>query len=110
VTGIVGPRENTYAFAALPFGTRFTGFTRSRIQPTFAINLGALYGTRNIPVDYTSSFNFLAYAGPGVEVYVDRRHSVRIEYLYEHMSNAGLGAQNPGVDSAAFRVTLAHYR
>jgi hypothetical protein len=110
VLGIPGPRENTYAFAALPFGLRLSGFTRRRIQPTIAIDLGALYATRNIPVEYTSSFNFLAYAGPGVELFLGRRRSIRLEYLYQHLSNAGLGAENPGVDSGGYRVTLTRYR
>ena len=110
VAGLSGKRESTYAFATLPVGGRIVGFTKYRLQPTFAIDLGALYATRNIPVDSSSSFNFLAYAGPGLEFYWDRERSVRIEYLYEHLSNGNLGAQNPGIDSAAFRVTLTHYR
>jgi hypothetical protein len=107
---ISGPNETTYAFAVFPVGLRLLTLTKTRIQPTFAINLGAVYATRNIPVDYTSSFNFLAAAGPGVEVFLDRRHSVRIEYLYEHLSNAGLGAENPGVDSGTFRLTVTRYK
>jgi len=107
---IYGPRQSTYAFAALPVGVRLTAAPRSRIQPSFCVNLGALYASRNIPVNNTSSFNFLAYAGPGVEIFFGREHSARIEYLYEHLSNAELGLQNPGVDSATFRLTFAWYR
>lgn len=110
VTPIAGPRQTTYAFAALPVGVRLNGIARRRIQPTFAVNLGALYATRNIPVDNTSSFNFLGYAGPGLEVFLSRKRSIRVEYVYEHLSNANLGNTNPGVDSATFRMTLSHYR
>jgi len=110
IYAIYGKRERTYAFSAMPFGGRVQGFPGHRIQPTLSVDLGALVATRNIPVDYTSSFNFLSYAGPGVEVYWDNHHSVRIEYLYEHMSNAGLGYQNPGLDSATWRITLTRYR
>jgi hypothetical protein len=110
VTGIPGPRELTYASGALPIGFRITGFAKLRIQPTFAVNLGALYATRNIPVDYTSSFNFLTQAGPGVEIFVSKRASVRVEYLYDHLSNANLGATNPGLDSAAVRLSFNRYR
>jgi hypothetical protein len=107
---IYGPRQTTYAFAALPVGFRVSGLPRSRIQPTFAIDLGALYATRNVPVDYTSSFNFLACAGPGVDIFLNRKESIRIEYLYEHLSNADIGPSNPGVDSGTYRLTLTHYR
>lgn len=110
ITGISGPRQLTYAAGALPVGLRFTGLTRHRIQPTFVVNLGALYATRNIPVDYTSSFNFLAQGGPGVEAFVTKRQSVRVEYMYEHLSNANLGYANVGVDNLALRVSFNRYR
>jgi hypothetical protein len=110
IAGVPGPRENTYAFAALPLGVRVAVFTRGRFQPTFSIDLGALYAARNIPVDYSSSFNFLASLGPGLEVYLTQKRSVRLEYLYEHLSNAGLGSQNPGLDSGGYRLTFTQYR
>jgi hypothetical protein len=107
---INGPRQTTYAFAALPIGGRLNGLPHSRIQPTFAVNLGALYAARNVPIDDTSSFNFLAYAGPGVEVFLSHRRSLRFEYLYEHLSNANLGNTNPGIDSGTFRLTVSRHR
>jgi hypothetical protein len=105
-----GPRETTYAFAATPFGMRFQEFPKRHIQPTLSLDLGALYATRDIPIDDASTFNFLAYVGPGVEVFLGHDRSVRFEYLFEHLSNAHLGVENPGIDSSTFRLTLSRYR
>jgi hypothetical protein len=110
VDGIPGARENTYAFAALPLGARIAGFTKGRFQPTLSAQVGALYASRNIPVNDSSSFNFMAYIGPGIEFFLTSKKSVRLEYLYEHISNASLGAQNPVVDSGGYRLTLTSYR
>jgi hypothetical protein len=110
VVGMRGPRQDTYAFSVLPIGLRLTTFSRGRFQLTLSVDLGALYATRDIPVDQTSRFNFLAQTGPGVEVFLSRKRSFRAEYLYEHLSNANLGSQNPGIDSGAVRVSLNSYR
>jgi Lipid A 3-O-deacylase (PagL) len=103
-------RENTYAAALLPLGARMSAFPRSRIQPSFAIDLGFVVSSRDIPVDQSDQFNYLFAFGPGFQVYSGPRSSVRVEYIYRHISNAHQGFQNPGVDQGVFRVTLSHHR
>jgi hypothetical protein len=101
-------REDTYAAAFTPLGTRISAFPRRRIQPTFALDLGFLVSDRDIPIDQSSQFNFMFSFGPGIQLITSPEASLRVEYLYRHTSNAGLGEQNPGVDQGVTRVTLSH--
>ena len=103
-------RQNTYAAAFTPLGARIDALPRRRIQPTFAIDLGFVVSARDIPIDNSSSFNYLFSFGSGFELFTDAHTSWRLEYLYRHTSNAGQGAQNPGVDQGVVRVTLSHHR
>jgi hypothetical protein len=109
VYGLYG-RKTTNGGSLSPLGARATWFQRSRIQPSFALNLGFVLAAREIPVNDAYKFNFLFSFGPGVQVFATSRSSVRLEYVFRHISNAGLGDVNPGVDQGVFRLTLSRYR
>jgi len=103
-------RQNTYAAALVPLGARASVFPRSHIQPSFSLDLGFVVSSRDLPVDESDQFNYLFAFGPGVQVYSNARSSLRLEYLYRHISNAHMGNQNPGVDQGVFRLTLSRHR
>jgi hypothetical protein len=103
-------RESTYAVALAPIGARVSAFPRSHIQPSFSIDTGFVVSSRDLPVDKADQFNYMFSFGPGVQVYAGARTSVRLEYIYRHISNAHMGFQNPGVDQGVIRVTLSHHR
>ncbi len=103
-------RENTYAAGLAPLGARVSAFPRSRIRPSFSVDLGFVVATRDLPVDQTDQFNYMFSLGPGVQLYSGPRSSVRLEYIYRHISNAHQGYQNPGVDQGTIRVTLSRHR
>jgi opacity protein-like surface antigen len=109
VYGLYG-RKNTNGGSLSPLGVRATWFQHSRIQPSFSLNLGFLVAARDIPVDNAFKFNFLFSFGPGVQVFITPRSSVRLEYIYRHISNASLGDVNPGIDQGTFRLTLSRHR
>jgi hypothetical protein len=48
--------------------------------------------------------------GPGLEIFTYNQTSWRVEYIYRHMSNAGQGDQNPGVDQGVVRATISLHR
>jgi Lipid A 3-O-deacylase (PagL) len=100
-------REDTYAAAITPLGARISALPRHRIQPSLALDLGFLVSQRDIPIEDSSQFNFMFTCGPGLDFITAPHASLRIEYLYRHTSNAGLGSQNPGVDQGVARVTLS---
>jgi hypothetical protein len=102
--------ENTYAAAVTPLGARVSMMPRWRVQPSFALDLGFVVGSRDLPVDNASQFNYTFALGPGIEFYSSDRTSWRVEYVYRHMSNAGEGNVNPGLDQAVLRVTVSRHR
>jgi len=103
-------REDTYAGAVAPIGARVTALPRWRVQPSLALNLGFVASARDIPVDESDKFNYMFALGPGIQFYVDKKTSWRVEYVYRHVSNAGQGNQNPGIDQGVVRVTVSLHR
>ena len=103
-------RQNTYAAALSPLGARVSGFPRSRLQPSFALDLGFVVSSRDLPVDLADQFNYMFSFGPGVQVFASPRSSMRLEYIYRHISNAHQGYQNPGVDQGVVRLTISRHR
>jgi len=115
-TGVVSPiyavygSQTTYAASLSPIGARIGVMPRSRIQPSFAVNLGFVVSSRDIPVNESDRFNYMFAFGPGIQIFSTPQSSVRLEYIYRHISNAHQGYLNPGVDQAVFRVTFSHHR
>lgn len=103
-------RQDTYAASISPLGVRVSAFPRWQVQPSFSLDLGFVVSSRDIPIDKADQFNYLFSFGPGLQVFTSPRASWRLEYLYRHMSNAGQGSQNPGVDQGVVRVTLSLHR
>ena len=103
-------RQDAYAAAVSPLGARVSAFPRSRVQPTFALDLGFVASPEDLPVDEAARFNYTFSLGPGIEFFKDRKTSWRVEYLYRHVSNAGKGFQNPGLDQGVVRLTVSGHR
>ena len=103
-------RQNTYAAAITPLGARLSAMPRWRLQPTAALDAGFVVSARDIPVDNSAQFNYMIAFGPGVEFFGDNHTSWRVEYVYRHVSNAGQGNQNPGVDQGVLRITVSLHR
>jgi hypothetical protein len=102
-------QQNTYAAAFSPVGARIGTMPRWRVQPSFAIDLGFVVSARDIPVDEATQFNYMFALGPGVQFFTSPRESVRVEYIYRHVSNAHQGYENPGVDQGVVRLTVSHH-
>jgi len=103
-------RQNTYAASIAPLGVRVSALPRWIVQPSFAVNLGFVVSARDIPIDDSDQFNYTFALGPGVQFFTGQRTSWRLEYLYRHISNAGQGAQNPGIDQGVVRLTVSRHR
>lgn len=102
-------RQNSNGVEFSPLGARISALPRWRVQPSFALDLGFVVSAHDIPVDDAENFNFMFAFGPGVQFYVTRLSSLRLEYIYRHISNAGLGYENPGVDQGVVRLTLSRH-
>jgi hypothetical protein len=103
-------RQTTYAAALAPLGVRMSAFPNRGLRPSFAVYLGFVVSSRDIPVNDSDQFNYMFSFGPGVELYTSQVSSVRLEYIYRHISNAHEGFVNPGVDQGVIRLTMSHHR
>ena len=103
-------RRWTFGESISPLGFKWNFRPRHRIQPVFTTLAGYMFSTRRIPVDDAGSWNFTFEFGAGFEFYRSATRSIRAEYRYHHISNAGTADTNPGIDNGMFQVTYAFGR
>jgi hypothetical protein len=98
-------RQWTIGEAMSPLGLQWNFAPSHRMQPLIDLHGGYMYSTRPIPIATAGSFNFTFDIGAGVEFYQTKARSVRAEFRYHHISNAGTATENPGIDSGMIQVT-----
>ena len=99
-------RQWTFGEGFSPLGFKANLLPRHRIQPVLTLLGGYMFATRPIPVSDASSANFTFSVGAGFEWYRSTTRSIRAEYRYHHISNAGT-ADDPGIDSQLIQITYA---
>jgi len=97
-------RRWTYAAGLSPAGLEAKFFPHSKIQPVLTLMTGFAVSPRDIPIFDSSAFNFTFSFGAGLELFRTANRSMRVEYRIQHLSNADLGATNPGIDSQMIHV------
>ncbi len=102
-------RRWTVGQALSPVGTKVNFLPRSKLQPFVIGHGGYMFSTTAIPVEGAGSFNFTFDLGAGLEYFVSRTRSVRVEYRYHHFSNAETALSNPGVDNGVLQVTYSFW-
>jgi len=87
-----------YAGGFEAFGPRwnFTG-NRRRVVPFAGLSGGMLFSPQNFPPGDTYQANFTIAIDAGAHVFVRHRRSVDMSGRVYHLSNAFLGASNPGI-------------
>jgi hypothetical protein len=58
---------------------------------------------------YAHTFNFSPQIGAGVDIRIFGNYALSLAYRFRHTSNAGLYAENPGVDSNFFMIGVTYY-
>jgi hypothetical protein len=66
-------------------------------QPFIEISSGPMWSTERVPAA-TSHFNFLSQLGVGYVFHSDRRRAWVLGYRFAHISNAGYGRLNSGLN------------
>ena len=102
-------RQKTLGESLAPLGARLSAFPRSRIQPSLSVDTGFVVAARDIPIDQSDQFNYMFSFGAGVRLYTSQLSSVRLDYMYRHISNAHQGYENPGVDQGVVRLTVSKH-
>jgi Lipid A 3-O-deacylase (PagL) len=98
-------RRYVYAGNLSPIGFKLNLRPQSHIQPILTTTGGMVVSFRDLPVFDSSAFNFTFSFGVGMEWFQNENRSLRVEYRVQHISNAALGAVNPGVDSQLIQTT-----
>ena len=82
--------------------------TGGRVMPFVMAGAGFLLTSdrpRNRNSQFNASqFNFTPQGGLGVSIFIKERASLNLEYRLHHVSDAGITARNPGLDSSIFLV------
>ncbi len=105
---LVFQRYNTAYGAGLnPLGLKWDFASRGRVEPYFEMNGGTLFTNREVPSG-TSNVNFTTAAALGVHLLGDK-HAWSLEVRYMHISNAGLAALNPGINTVQVRLGIGKF-
>jgi lipid A 3-O-deacylase len=80
-----------------------------RIHPFLEVASGVVATNRDVP-EGTTRLNFASHAGSGARIRVAEEWGVLVGYRFQHLSNAGIAARNPGFNSNIGYIGLAHGR
>jgi opacity protein-like surface antigen len=102
-------RRWTMGQAFSPFGMKLNFIPRAKLQPFIIGHGGYMFSTQAVPIEGAGSFNFTVDCGAGLEYFLSKSKSMRVEYRYHHFSNADTADLNPGVDNGMLQVTYSFW-
>jgi hypothetical protein len=100
----------TYGGGVSPLGQKVNFLPRSSVQPYVAVNAGFIAFAGTVPSYAATMFNFSFEFGGGVEWNARPGHAWSLDYRCHHISNAGRGTNNPGVDNGTVRLAYSFWR
>jgi lipid A 3-O-deacylase len=105
---LVWQKHNTaYGGGFSPLGLKWDFATRGRVAPYLELNGGTLFTNKDVPPG-TSDVNFTSAAAFGVHLFGEK-YAWSLEARYMHISNAGLTAPNPGINSVQVRIGIGKF-
>lgn len=104
---IFQPANTAYGWGFDPLGLKWNFLRRGRLSPYLELTGGVLFSNKNIPT-YTNDVNFTPSAAFGTHV-LGEKYNWSIEVRYLHISNAGLGLYNPGLNSVQVRLGVGRF-
>src|SRR5579872_7017991 len=104
---IFQPANTAYAGGFNPLGLKWNFERRGRVSPYLELGGGALFSFHNIPT-YTNTVNFSPSAALGVHI-LSEKYNWSVEARYLHISSAGLGYYNPGLNTVQVRLGLGRF-
>jgi hypothetical protein len=75
-----------------------------RVVPYIELVGGAVLTNSNLPPGDTSSFNFTAKGGGGIQIFTKNRQSLDVGLRWWHISNANLALRNPEFNGVQVRL------
>lgn len=99
-----------YGAGLTPAGMQLYGNLTRMVSLFGNISGGVAWFTRDMPVPDARRLNFLLDAGGGIRIARDGGNAVLTGFKFHHMSNAGRGSQNPGIDGNVVYLGLSKTR
>jgi len=104
---IFQPANTAYGWGFNPLGLKWNFERRGRFSPYFELSGGTVFSRKDIPT-YTNTANFTPSAAMGMHV-LGAKYNWSVEARYLHISNAGLGDFNPGLNTVEVRVGVGRF-
>jgi lipid A 3-O-deacylase len=101
------PANTAYGVGFSPLGLKWNFVHHGRLSPYLELNGGILFTSRNVPT-YTNEVNFTPAAALGTHL-LGAKYNWSLELRYLHISNAGLGRLNPGLNTVEVRVGIGKF-
>jgi lipid A 3-O-deacylase len=102
------PGGAAYGAAVDPFTLKWNFNPHGRVVPYIDLDGGALVTNRQTPRG-TSRVNFTPSAALGIH-FLGKRCTWSTEVRYMHISNAGIGSLNPGINTLQLRFGVGMFR
>jgi len=91
--------QAVFGLGANPVGVEMSCVKFRRVKPFIGGNLGFLYFSKNVPLQFAAQLNFAADVKAGLDVSLNNSKAVTIAYVLHHFSNGYEAIENPGLDS-----------
>src|SRR5215472_7218052 len=101
------PANTAYGVGFSPVVLKWNFERHGRLSPYLELNGGTLFTDHNIPPP-TNNVNFTSAAALGTHI-LGEKYNWSIELRYLHISNAGLAALNPGINTLQVRVGVGKF-
>lgn len=105
---ILQPTGAAYGVGLNPLNLKWNFVAHGRISPYLELSGGTLFTTEKVP-PATSAVNFTSGVALGTH-FLGQKCAWSIEARYLHISNAGLGDLNPGINTFEVRLGLGKFR
>jgi Lipid A 3-O-deacylase (PagL) len=101
------PANTAYGAGFNPLNLKWNFAARGRVVPYFELSGGTLFTNHDVPTG-TNSVNFTSAAALGAH-FLGNSHNWSVEARYLHISNAGLGDSNPGINTVQVRLGIGRF-
>jgi Lipid A 3-O-deacylase (PagL) len=101
------PANTAYGVGFDPLGLKWNFRRQGRFSPFLELTGGVLFTNHNVPA-YTNTVNFMDQAALGAHI-LGAKYNVSVELRYMHISNAGLGNLNPGINTLQVRLGVGRF-
>ena len=104
---IFQPANTAYGVGFDPLGLKWNFERHGRLSPYLELTGGVVRTNQNVPTG-TNTVNFMDQAAFGTHI-LGEKYNWSLELRYMHISNAGLGNLNPGVNTVQVRLGVGRF-